>query len=42
MKFVATKKGLTTYFSPSSFALLLDQGWIKIRIGDQHPGSATL
>jgi hypothetical protein len=50
VKFVATKKGLTTnFFLPSLLLLFLDPGsgirdpgWIKIRIRDKHPGSATL
>jgi hypothetical protein len=48
VKFVATKKGMTTNFcSPLSFAAVLgsgirDPGWVKIRIRDQHPGYATL
>ncbi len=45
--FVATKKGMTTnFFSPLTFVAVLDtgleirdQGWIKIRILDKHPGS---
>jgi hypothetical protein len=28
--------------TPSLLVLLLDAGWIKIRIRDKHPGSATL
>jgi hypothetical protein len=48
VKFVATKKGITTnIFSPLSFVAafgsgIRDPGWVKIRIGDKHPGSATL
>jgi hypothetical protein len=49
VKFVATKKGLTTIFPPSLLLLFLDPGseirdpeWVKIRIRDKHPGSATL
>jgi hypothetical protein len=50
MKFVATKNGMTTnFFHPSLLLLFLhpgseiwDQGWVKIRIRDKHPGSATL
>ncbi len=47
VKFVATKKITTTNFSPLSFVALFgsgirDPGWIKIRIRDKHPGSATL
>jgi hypothetical protein len=42
MKFVATKKGMTTnFFSPLSFAAVFDPGseirdlgWVKIRIRD--------
>jgi hypothetical protein len=29
-------------FSSPLLVLLLDPGWIKIRIRDKHPGSATL
>jgi hypothetical protein len=40
---MATKKGMTTYFfHPSLLLLFLDPGWVKIRIRDKHPGSATL
>jgi hypothetical protein len=48
VKFVATKQGMTTsFFSPLSFVAVLgsgirDPGWVKIRIRDKHPGSATL
>ncbi len=71
MKFVATKKGMTTNFFYFSLLLLFldpgseirdpgsgirdpgseirdpgseirDPGWVKIRIRDKHPGSATL
>ncbi len=48
VKFVATKIGLTTnFFSPLSFVAVFgsgirDQEWVKIRIRDEHPGSATL
>ncbi len=48
MKFVATKKVMTTtFFSPLSFVAVFgsgirDPGWVKIRIRDNHPGSATL
>ncbi len=48
VKFVATKKGMTTYFfSPFSFVAcfgseIRDPGWVKIRIRDKLPGSATL
>jgi hypothetical protein len=52
IKFVATKKGLkTNFFSLLSFVALLfldpgsevrDPEWVKIRIRDKHPGSATL
>jgi hypothetical protein len=48
VKFVATKKGLTTiFFSPLSFVAVFgseirDPEWVKIRIRDKHPGSATL
>jgi hypothetical protein len=50
-KFVATKKGMTIhFFSSLSFLLLFldpgseirNLGWVKIRIRDKHPGSATL
>jgi hypothetical protein len=37
------KKGMiTNFFHPSLFLLFLDPGWVKIRIRDKHPGSATL
>ncbi len=41
MKFVATKKGMTTIFSPSLLLLFLDpgSGWVKIRIRD--PGQIS-
>jgi hypothetical protein len=45
---VAIKKGMTTnFFSPLSFVTVFgsgirDLGWVKIRIRDEHPGSATL
>jgi hypothetical protein len=48
VKFVATKNGLTKKnFSPLSFVAVFgseirDPGWVKIRIRDKHPGSATL
>ncbi len=50
MKFVATKKGMTTnFFHPSLLLLFLDPGpeirdpgWVKIRIWDKNPESATL
>ncbi len=48
MKFVTTKKGLTTnFFSPLSFVAVFgsairNPGWVKIRIRDKHPGSATM
>jgi hypothetical protein len=48
VKFVATKNGLTKKkFSPLSFIAVFgseirDPGWVKIRIRDKHPGSATL
>ncbi len=48
MKFVGTKKGLTTnFFSPLSFVAVFgyeirDPEWVKIRIRDKRPGSATL
>jgi hypothetical protein len=48
VKFVATKKGLTTnFFSTLSFVAVFvseirDPEWVKIRIRDKHPGSATL
>jgi hypothetical protein len=37
----------TNFFSPFSFIALFgpgiqDPGWVKIRIRDKHPGSATL
>jgi hypothetical protein len=38
-----TKKSSRQQFvSPSSFLLLLDPGWKKISIRDNHPGSAIL
>jgi hypothetical protein len=45
---MAIKKGMTTnFFSPLSFvavfgSVIRDPGWLKIRIRDKHPGSATL
>jgi hypothetical protein len=50
VNFVATKQGMTTiFFHPSLLLLFLDSvseirdpGWLKIRIRDKHPGSATL
>jgi hypothetical protein len=53
VKFVATKKGMTTNFFPPSLLLrfldpgsdILDPGWVKKSgpgIRDKHPGSATL
>jgi hypothetical protein len=47
---MATKKGMkTNFFHPSLLLLFLDpgseiwdQGWVKIRIRDKHPGSAIL
>jgi hypothetical protein len=50
VRFVATKKSLTTYFfHPCLLLLSLDPGseirdpeWVKIRIRGKHPGSATL
>jgi hypothetical protein len=36
------KKGMTIFFHHSLLLLLLDPGWVKIRIRDKHPGSATL
>jgi hypothetical protein len=43
VKFAATKKGIkTNFFHPSLLFLFLDPGWVKIRIQDKHPGSATL
>jgi hypothetical protein len=36
--FVATKNGMTQKFLPPPLlVLLLDPGWIKIRIRDKHP-----
>jgi hypothetical protein len=32
----------TIFFHPSLLLLFLDPGWVKIRIRDKHPGSATL
>jgi hypothetical protein len=37
----------TNFFSPLSFVAVFgseirDPGWVKIRIRDKHPGSATL
>jgi hypothetical protein len=50
VKFVATKNGLKKKnFHPCLLLLFLDPGseirdpgWVKIRIRDKHPGSATL
>jgi hypothetical protein len=48
VKFMATKKGMTTiFFSPLSFVAVFgsgvgDPGWVKIRIRDVYPGSRTL
>jgi hypothetical protein len=53
VKFVATKKGMTTIvFHPSLLFPILDAGsgmgknrdpgWVKIRVRDKQPGSATL
>jgi hypothetical protein len=47
MIFVATKNGRTKICSPSTFGAVVgsgirDPGWIKIRIRDKHPESATL
>jgi hypothetical protein len=48
VKFVPTKKGLEIFFSsPLSLVVVFgseirDPGWVKIRIRDKHPGSATL
>ncbi len=45
---MAIKKGMTSnFFSPLSFVAVFgseirDPGWVKIRIRDNHPGSATL
>jgi hypothetical protein len=44
---VATKKGRTTIFSSFTFVAVVgsgirNPGWIKIRIRDKHPGTATL
>jgi hypothetical protein len=38
---------ITNFFSPLSFVTVFgseirDRGWVKIRIRDKHPGSATL
>ncbi len=44
MIFAATKNGKngrTKQFLPPLFVVLLDPGWIKIRIRDKHPGAAT-
>jgi hypothetical protein len=44
MIFVVTKNGRTPFFPPPpppGFGFR-DTGWIKIRIRDKHPGSATL
>jgi hypothetical protein len=49
VKYVTTKKGMTkTFLNPSLLLLFLDPesgirdpGWVKIRIQDKHPGSAT-
>ncbi len=47
VKFVATNKDKTTNFFPYFSVAVVgseiqDPRWIKIRIRDQHPGSATL
>jgi hypothetical protein len=47
MIFVAKKMAVQNIFSPSSFGAdfgseIWDPGWIKIRIREKHPGSATL
>jgi hypothetical protein len=50
VKFVATKNSMTTHFFHPSLLLLFldpgseirDPGWVKIRIRDKHPGTATL
>jgi hypothetical protein len=43
MIFVASKNGKTKiFFPPPLLVLLLDTGWIKIRIRDKHIRSATL
>jgi hypothetical protein len=44
MKFVTTKKGVTTIFPPLFCCCfgIRDPEWVKIRIRDKHPGSATL
>jgi hypothetical protein len=42
MILVPTKNGGTKNFPPPLMVLLLDPEWIKIRIRDKHPGSATL
>ncbi len=47
VKFVATKKGMTTnkfFFTPLFCCCfwIRDPGWVKIRIRDKYPGSATL
>ncbi len=50
VKFEAAKKGMTLHFFHPSLLLLFldpgseirDPGWVKIRIRDKHPGSATL
>jgi hypothetical protein len=45
VKFVATKIGLTINFFTPLFCCcfwIRDPEWVKIRIRDKHPGSATL
>ncbi len=48
MKFVATKQvWQLIFFHPSLWVAVFgsgirDPGWVKIRIRDKHPGSATL
>ena len=45
MKFLATKNFLTNIFFHPLFCScfwIRDPGWVKIRIQDKHPGSATL
>jgi hypothetical protein len=42
VKFVATNKGMTQFFFNLFMLRFLDPGWVKIRIRDKHPGTATM
>jgi hypothetical protein len=41
---MATKNGITNFFPPLFYCFFWIRylGWVKIRIRDKHPGSATL